>query len=157
MRCPVCGELEDKVIDSRTAEDGRSIRRRRACLMCGRRFTTFERIEELSLAVVKRSGHREPFDRSKIVAGLKSALKNRPVSEDQIEAVAADIEDVLRSEGSEVLSETVGKMVLEHLRDLDEVGYLRFASVYKGFADVKDFQREFSYLYKDTEPKTPKS
>lgn len=157
MRCPVCGELEDKVIDSRTAEDGRSIRRRRACLSCGRRFTTFERVEELSLLVAKRSGHKEPFDRSKIVSGVKSALKNRPVTPDQIEALAADIEDVLRSEGPEVSSQRVGKMVLDHLRDLDEVGYLRFVSVYKGFADVKDFEREFSYLTKDTEPKKPKT
>ncbi|MDA8080733.1 MAG: transcriptional regulator NrdR [Actinomycetota bacterium] len=157
MRCPVCGELEDKVIDSRTAEDGRSIRRRRACLSCGRRFTTFERVEELSLLVAKRSGHKESFDRSKIVSGVKSALKNRPVTPDQIEALAADIEDVLRSEGPEVSSQKVGKMVLDHLRDLDEVGYLRFVSVYKGFADVKDFEREFSYLTKDTEPKKPKA
>ncbi len=157
MRCPVCGGLEDKVIDSRTAEDGRSIRRRRACLSCGRRFTTFERVEELSLLVAKRSGHKEPFDRSKIVSGVKSAVKNRPVTPDQIEALAADIEDVLRSEGPEVSSQKVGKMVLDHLRDLDEVGYLRFVSVYKGFADVKDFEREFSYLTKDTEPKKPKA
>ncbi|TAN29529.1 MAG: transcriptional repressor NrdR [Actinomycetota bacterium] len=157
MRCPACGELEDKVIDSRTAEDGRSIRRRRACISCGRRFTTFERVEELSLLVVKRSGHKEPFERSKIVSGVKSALKNRPVSADQIEAMAGDIEDTLRSEGSEVSSQRVGRMVLEHLRDLDEVGYLRFASVYKGFADVRDFEREFSYLSKDTEPKRPKA
>ncbi len=157
MRCPVCGDLEDKVIDSRTAEDGRSIRRRRACLSCGRRFTTFERIEELSLLVVKRSGHKEPFDRSKIVSGVRSALKNRPVGEDEIEALAADIEDALRAECVDVSSQQVGRMVLEHLRDLDEVGYLRFASVYKGFADVKDFEREFSYLSKDTEPKKPKA
>ncbi len=157
MRCPVCGELEDKVIDSRMTEDGRSIKRRRACLSCSRRFTTFERVEELSLLVAKRSGHKEPFDRSKIVSGVKSALKNRPATADQIEALAADIEDVLRSEGSEVSSQRVGKMVLEHLRDLDEVGYLRFASVYKGFADVKDFEREFSFLSKDTEPKKPKA
>ncbi len=156
MRCPVCGDLEDKVIDSRTAEDGRSIRRRRACLSCGRRFTTFERIEELSFLVVKRSGHKELFDRSKIVSGVRSALKNRTVSEDEIEALAADIEDVLRAECVDVSSQQVGRMVLEHLRDLDEVGYLRFASVYKGFADVKDFEREFSYLSKDTEPKKPK-
>jgi len=157
LRCPVCGELEDKVIDSRMTEDGRSIKRRRACLSCSRRFTTFERVEELSLLVAKRSGHKEPFDRSKIVSGVKSALKNRPATADQIEALAADIEDVLRSEGSEVSSQRVGKMVLEHLRDLDEVGYLRFASVYKGFADVKDFEREFSFLSKDTEPKKPKA
>ncbi len=156
MRCPVCGDLEDKVIDSRTAEDGRSIRRRRACLSCGGRFTTFERIEELSLLVVKRSGHKELFDRSKIVSGARSALKNRPVDKDQIEALAADVEDALRSVGAEVSSQQIGKMVLEHLRDLDEVGYLRFASVYKGFADVRDFEREFSYLSKDTEPKRPR-
>lgn len=109
------------------------------------------------MLVAKRSGHKESFDRSKIVSGVKSALKNRPVTPDQIEALAADIEDVLRSEGPEVSSQKVGKMVLDHLRDLDEVGYLRFVSVYKGFADVKDFEREFSYLTKDTEPKKPKA
>lgn len=157
MRCPVCGDLEDKVIDSRTAEDGRSIKRRRACLSCGRRFTTFERIEELSLLVVKRSGLKEPFDRSKIVSGVKSAMKNRPVTADQIESLSTDIEDLLRSEGPEVSSELIGKMVLERLRKLDEVGYMRFASVYKGFVGLKDFEREFSFLSKDTEPKRPQS
>ncbi len=145
------------MIDSRTSEDGRSIKRRRACISCGGRFTTFERIEELSLVVVKRSGHKELFDRSKIAAGIRSALKNRPVDDEEIDALAADVEDALRSEGAEVSSQQVGKLVLDHLRDLDEVGYLRFASVYKGFADVKDFEREFSYLSKDTEPKKPRS
>lgn len=156
MRCPLCGELEDKVIDSRTAEDGRTIRRRRACLSCGRRFTTFERIEETSFLVVKRSGHKELFDRAKVVSGMKSALKNRPVSEETVERVAGEVEDLLRSEGFEVTSERVGIVVLERLGELDEVGYLRFASVYKGFSDARDFEREFTYLSKSTEPKKPK-
>lgn len=156
MRCPACGEPEDKVVDSRTAEDGRSIRRRRACLACGRRFTTFERIEDSPLVIIKRSGHKEPFDRSKIISGVKSALKNRPVSEESIEVFVTYIEDALRPEGAEVSTEKVGILVLEHLRDLDEVGYLRFASVYKGFADLGDFEREFSFLTKSTEPKKPR-
>lgn len=143
-------------MDSRTAEDGRSIRRRRECFACKRRFTTFEKIEDSSFVVIKRSGHRELFERFKVVAGLKSALKNRPVSDEQIDAVAFDIEDALRSEGSEVSTERVGIVVLEHLRNLDEVGYLRFASVYKGFAEAKDFEREFSFLSKSTEPKKPR-
>lgn len=106
--------------------------------------------------IVKRSGHKEPFDRGKIISGVKAALKNRPVSEEFIEAFVADIEDALRSEGAEVSTEKVGILVLEHLRDLDEVGYLRFASVYKGFADLRDFEREFSFLTKSTEPKKPR-
>lgn len=156
MRCPVCGELEDKVIDSRTAEDGRSIKRRRACINCGRRFTTFERIEESSLLVVKRNGYKEPFDRSKIVSGVKSALKNRPVSDDEIDGLASDVEDALRAEGGEVSSQRIGLIVLEYLRYLDDVGYLRFASVYKDFEDIKDFEREVVFLSKSTEPKQPK-
>lgn len=156
MRCPVCGEQEDKVVDSRTAEDGRSIRRRRTCLNCGRRFTTFERIEESSIFVLKRSGHKEPFDRFKVVAGIRSALKNRPVSDDEIEQFTSRIEELIRSEGPETTSERIGILVLERLRELDDVGYLRFASVYNRFADAKDFENEFSNLSKRTEPKKPR-
>ena len=140
-------------MDSRTADDGAAIRRRRACLACGRRFTTFERIEEVPLLVVKRSGHREPFDRSKLAAGLRAATKNRAGVADQVDELAAALEEALRLEGPEVTSQAVGLAVLERLRVLDEVAYVRFASVYKGFEDVGDFEREVGLLTKATEPK----
>jgi len=135
------------------AEDGGAIRRRRECLSCNRRYTTYERIEEAPLWVVKRGGEREPFDRAKLVAGVRSATKNRPVSEMQLEDLAQQVEDALRGEGVELTSEQIGRAVLERLRDLDEVAYLRFASVYKGFEDVGDFEREVGLLTKTTEPK----
>jgi len=130
------------------SDDGASIRRRRECLGCGRRFTTFERLEELPLVVAKRAGEREPFARSKVVAGLQAATKGRPVDDDQLERLAADVEEEMRLEGAEVTSELIGLAVLERLRHLDEVAYLRFASVYKGFDDVGDFQREMGLLRK---------
>ena len=140
-------------MDSRTADDGAAIRRRRACLACGRRFTTFERIEELPLVVVKRSGQREAFDRAKVVAGLRAATKNRTGVAERVEALAAELEDVLRLEGPEVTSQAIGLAVLDRLRDVDEVAYLRFASVYKGFERAGDFEREVGLLTKATEPK----
>jgi len=152
VRCPVCSSLDDKVVDSRQADDGAAIRRRRECLACGRRFTTFERLEEAVLVVVKRSGHSEPFDRAKVVGGLRAATKNRPITEEQMESVAAEVEETLRMLGPEVTSQQVGMAVLERLRVLDEVAYVRFASVYKGFEDVDDFQREVA-LTKATQPK----
>lgn len=141
------------MVDSRLAEDGVAIRRRRECLGCGRRYTTFERAEEVPLIVLKRSGQREPFNRAKLVAGIASAAKNRPVSAEQLEALGAGIEEILRMEGSEVDSARIGLTVLERLRDLDEVAYLRFASVYKGFEGLQDFQREVGLLAKATAPK----
>ncbi len=123
--------------------------------MCGRRYTTFERIDEIPLMVIKRSGLRQPFDRGKLVDGLRSATKNRPVSEEQLEVLAHEVEDELREEGSEPSSEEVGLAVLERLRVLDEVAYLRFASVYKGFEGVDDFRREVGLLTKTTAPKQP--
>jgi transcriptional repressor NrdR len=155
VRCPSCSALDDKVVDSRMADDGAAIRRRRECLLCGRRFTTFERVEEVPLVVVKRSGHREPFDRTKIVAGLRAATKNRPVLPEQLEALAGEVEEQLRLDGPELTSQQVGLAVLERLRELDDVAYLRFASVYKGFSDVGDFTRELHLLTKSTEPKQP--
>jgi len=155
VRCPACSSLEDKVVDSRLADDGAAIRRRRECLGCGRRFTTFERVEEVALLVVKRSGHREPFDRAKIVEGMRAAAKNRPVTSQQLDAVAAELEESLRLQGPELTSEQIGRRVLDRLRVLDEVAYLRFASVYKGFEDVGDFEREVGLLAKSTEPKRP--
>jgi transcriptional repressor NrdR len=155
VRCPACSAVDDKVVDSRIADDGAAIRRRRECLQCGRRFTTFERVEEVPLVVVKRSGHREPFDREKIVAGLRAATKNRPVAPEVLAALAAEVEEQLRLEGPELASQQVGFAVLERLRLVDEVAYLRFASVYKGFEDVDDFAREVHLLNKSTEPKRP--
>ena len=153
VRCPWCQSLDDKVVDSRLAEEGGAIRRRRECLSCNRRYTTYERLEESPLWVIKRGGAREPFDRAKLVAGVRSATKNRPVSETQLEDLAQHVEDALRGEGVELTSEQIGRAVLERLRDLDEVAYLRFASVYKGFEDVGDFEREVGLLTKTTEPK----
>ena len=153
MRCPSCASVDDKVVDSRTTDDGAAIRRRRACLACGRRFTTFERIEESPLIVVKRSGEREPFDRRKLVAGLRAATKNRAGVAEGVEVLAGELEEALRLEGPEVPSHAIGLAVLERLRVLDEVAYLRFASVYKGFEDVSDFEREVGLLTKDTAPK----
>jgi transcriptional repressor NrdR len=152
VRCPVCSDLDDKVVDSRANEDGSSIRRRRECLACGHRFTTFERCEELPLVVVKRSGDRAPFDRAKIESGVRAAAKGRPIDDDQVASLAAAVEDELRLMGGDVSSEQVGRAVLEQLLGLDQVAYLRFASVYKGFDDAADFQREVRLL-KATEPK----
>jgi transcriptional repressor NrdR len=153
VRCPACGNVDDKVVDSRLAEEGASIRRRRECLQCGRRFTSYERIEELPLLIVKRSGEREPFSRQKVAAGVKAAAKGRPLTAEQVDQLAADVEEEVRLVGAEVTSEEVGIAVLDRLRPLDEVGYLRFASVYKGFEDAADFQREVTLLRKSTEPK----
>jgi transcriptional repressor NrdR len=153
VRCPYCSDLEDKVVDSRSVEEGSAIRRRRECLRCGRRFTTYERVEEVPFVVVKRSGGREPFDRSKVIAGVAAAAKNRPVQSRQMEALAADVEEGLRLEGSETTSERIGRAVLDRLRLLDDVAYVRFASVYKGFSELDDFQREVRQLTKETAPK----
>ena len=155
VRCPACGEDDDKVVDTRLAEDGAAIRRRRECLVCGKRFTTYERVEEVPATVVKRSGYREPFDRAKIVDGLRAAAKNRPVSLEQMEVLAAEVEELLKLEGPEIESQKIGMAVLERLRALDQVAYVRFASVYKGFADVGEFEREVGLLTKATKPKGP--
>ena len=155
MRCPYCKELEDKVVDSRLAEEGASIRRRRECLACGGRFTTFERAEPVGLRVVKRSGESEPYLRGKVVAGLEKACKNRPVSEVDIERVADDIEEHLRQGGrKEVPSAEVGLAILDQLREVDEVAYIRFASVYRDFQELTDFEKEVGLLLqKQTPPK----
>jgi transcriptional repressor NrdR len=148
MRCPACDADDDKVVDSRAADDGAAIRRRRACLACGRRFTTYERIEEVPLFVLKGSGGREPFDRTKVIAGVTVAATGRPVASTTIEALATEVEDELRLLGTEVPSEKVGIEVLERLRRVDQVAALRFASVYKGFDDLADFAREITELSK---------
>jgi transcriptional repressor NrdR len=145
--------VDDKVVDSRVADDGAAIRRRRECLSCGRRYTTFERIEESPLVVVKRSGAREPFDRAKVVAGLTAAAKNRPLATEQLEALGTEVEEAVRLDGPEVSTERVGRAVLDLLRHVDEVAYVRFASVYKGFDDPSDFSRVVGELRKSSEPK----
>lgn len=152
VRCPWCSTVDDRVVDSRLVDDGAAIRRRRECAACGRRYTTYERLEQAPLWVTKRGGDREPFDRSKLVIGVQSAAKNRPVDPDALTALARDVEDSLRGV-AEVSSQQIGVAVLERLRLLDEVAYLRFASVYKGFTDVGDFEREVGLLTKTTEPK----
>jgi transcriptional repressor NrdR len=156
MRCPACGSFDDKVVDSRQADDGTSIHRRRSCLVCGRRFTTFERLEEVALVVVKRSGDRQPFEREKVASGIRLAAKGRPIEAagDALDELITAIEDAVRLEGGgEVTSEAVGRVVLEHLREADPVAAIRFASVYLGFDDLADFEREVTLLSKRTAPK----
>ncbi len=156
MRCPYCANEEDKVVDSRLAEEGRVIRRRRECLGCGRRYTTFERAEEVPLLVLKRNGAEEPFDRAKIVEGIRRACKNRPVTEAAITELADDVEEAMRASAPRpVPSAEIGREVLERLRDFDEVAYLRFASVYKDFQELTDFERELGRLLKKSPPKAP--
>ncbi len=146
MRCPWCGHEDDKVVDSRPADRGSAIRRRRECLGCARRYTTFERIEDVGLYVVKRDGSREPYQRAKVVSGIRKAIVNRPVTEEQV-AVAADrIEARLRRKGPDVTSQQVGVEVLSELKKIDHVAYIRFASVYKDFQEVTDFERELGQL-----------
>jgi len=154
MRCPYCGVEEDKVVDSRVAEEGRAIRRRRECLGCTRRYTTFERPEEVPLLVVKRNNVEEPFEREKIVAGLVSACKNRPVTDAEIDALAEDVEEAMRAHPKRPIpTAEIGREVLERLRHLDDVAYLRFASVYKDFQELTDFERELGSLLKKFPPK----
>lgn len=160
MRCPYCHGGDDKVVDSRSADDGVAIRRRRECLACRRRFTTYERIEELALVVRKRSAVVEPFDAEKVADGVRKAAANRPaVDEPAVAALVTAVEEQMRAVGPEVSSEEVGLAILDRLRDADDVAYLRFASVYKGFEEVADFEREAQMLQerrvleKKTEPK----
>jgi len=152
VRCPFCRENDDKVVDSRAGEDGAAIRRRRECLACGRRFTTYERLDEHGLVVRKRDGTQEPFDRDKLRDGIERAASGR-LDDHALDALASEVEEQLRAEGGETGSDRIGVTVLEQLRGLDHVAYLRFASVYKGFEDLADFEREVVELQKTTEPK----
>jgi transcriptional repressor NrdR len=155
MRCPHCGTVDDKVIDSRTLANGEAIRRRRECISCGFRFTSYERIEEQQLMVVKRDGRREPFDRIKLERGIERALEKRPVSQMRIESLVNELEDqvAIMSKGNRELdSSVIGNLVLERLGVLDKVAYIRFASVYRHFENLDEFMRE---IYKvGGEPKT---
>jgi transcriptional repressor NrdR len=153
MRCPFCAADDDRVVDSRLAEDGVAIRRRRECSACSQRYTTFERIEEIGFYVIKRSGERELFNRAKILSGVRAACKNRPVDEESLERLVLGIEEAMRLLNRDVSSEEVGLVTLEALGTVDEVAYMRFASVYKGFEGTEDFAREIGMLVKTTAPK----
>ena len=154
MRCPWCGHSETRVVDSRRAADGTAIRRRRECDSCGRRFTTFERSDAVAVRVIKRDGSKEPYDRAKVVAGIEKAIKNRPVTDEEVAGVADRVEERLRRKGPEVTTQEVGLEVLSQLRRIDEVAYVRFASVYKDFQEVSDFERELGILLQKREPKS---
>lgn len=147
MKCPFCSHIEDKVIDSRLSQDGQVTRRRRECISCEKRFTTYERVEETMPLVVKKDGVREPFDRGKILIGIKKACEKRPVSVDDIEAAVNDLESLfMESNRKEVPSTDIGEAVMEALRALDEVAYVRFASVYREFRDINEFMSEMKEL-----------
>lgn len=154
MRCPFCGHPDSRVIDSRDTDDGRAIRRRRECESCRQRYTTFERAEQVPILIEKRSGKREAFDREKLISGVMKSCTGRPVNAEELEKLANDvIESLLSSGGNVVKSADLGKEVLERLRSLDEVAYLRFASVYKDFQELTDFERELGLLQKKVPPK----
>ncbi len=155
MRCPYCQGLEDKVVDSRLADEGVAIRRRRECLECGHRYTTFERVEEVTLWVNKRSGDRQAFDLEKVAAGIRMACKNRPIDETAISTLADEVEESLRSRfGAEVTSREVGEEILARLAEIDEVAYLRFASVYLRFDGLTDFAREVGRMRRQSPART---
>ncbi|MDD2630573.1 MAG: transcriptional regulator NrdR [Limnochordia bacterium] len=150
MRCPFCGESGSRVVDSRTIQERNAIRRRRECEQCKRRFTTYERREEFPLMVVKKDGRREMFDRNKVLGGIIKALEKRPVSGEQVEHMVDEIERKLYSLGQrEVASQQIGELVMEALRDTDEVAYVRFASVYRQFKDINRFLEELEHLLED--------
>ena len=150
MHCPFCHFTDSRVIDSRTADDGTAIRRRRQCPECNRRFTT---VETTSLSVVKRSGATEPFSRSKVLVGVRKACQGRPVTDDDLAKLAQKVEEAIRAQGSaEVEAHEVGLAVLGPLRELDEIAYLRFASVYQGFATLEDFESAITLLRAEREP-----
>ncbi|MGE5629300.1 MAG: transcriptional regulator NrdR [Solirubrobacterales bacterium] len=147
MKCPYCGYLESKVVDSRSTEDDLSIRRRRECLSCSKRYTTYEKIEDIPILVIKKNMNREYFDRSKIVNGLIKACQKRPVSRGQIESIVDEVEKRLNNEmPTEVTSEYIGEIIMEQLKKVDEVSYVRFASVYRQFKDVNTFFEEIKNL-----------
>ena len=147
MKCPFCGYTESKVIDSRPAEEGATIRRRRECLACQKRFTTYEIIERLPIVVVKRDGSRESFDRVKLINGMVRACEKRPVSLAQLEKIADEIEQELQGNlEREISTVTIGEMVMDRLKDVDEVAYVRFASVYRSFKDINTFMEELTKL-----------
>ena len=153
MRCPFCGNEDTQVKDSRPTEDNSAIRRRRQCPNCGARFTTFERVQLRELTVVKSTGKREPFDRDKLLRSVQVALRKRSVDPERIEKMVSKIVREMESQGeSEVSSETIGELVMEHLRELDDVAYVRFASVYRNFREAKDFRAALDELSAEDKP-----
>ncbi|MDM7923154.1 MAG: transcriptional regulator NrdR [Pyrinomonadaceae bacterium] len=155
MRCPFCAHLEDKVVDSRETKDGDSIRRRRECLACGRRFTSYEKIDEIPYMLVKKGGQRETFERKKVLAGLLRACEKRPISMAQLEAIVDDTEKAVQdSADRELPTSEIGKIIMQRLKALDKVAYVRFASVYLEFEDVSEFMTELKDLVRSRE-RTP--
>ncbi|WP_234122142.1 transcriptional regulator NrdR [Clostridium hydrogenum] len=147
MKCPFCGYSESKVVDSRSTEDSMAIRRRRECLKCSRRYTTYEKVEDIPILVIKKDSSREFFDKSKIINGLIKSCEKRPVSRSQIENIAAEIEKSISNKMiAEIKSDDIGEMVMEKLKDIDEISYVRFASVYRQFKDINTFMQELSNL-----------
>ena len=150
MRCPYCGYKESKVVDSRPADEGSSIRRRRECLQCEKRFTTYETVESLPMVVIKKDGSRQSFDKSKLINGMVRACEKRPVTLSQLESIADDIEQELQSAlEREISTVDIGEMVMARLKTVDEVAYVRFASVYRSFKDINTFMEELSKLLTD--------
>jgi transcriptional repressor NrdR len=157
MKCPFCGNLEDRVMDSRTSKEGESIRRRRECLKCGKRFTSYERVDDIIPMVVKKDGRRESFDRAKILHGLKKACEKRPISIDVLDRVADSIEKKLTGLGvKEIPSTWIGEEVMSSLKETDKVAYVRFASVYRQFRDLNDLMDEVKTLFEHQGPHAPK-
>ena len=157
MRCPYCSSIDNKVVDSRMGKEGDSIRRRRECLKCEGRFTTYERIEEVLPSVIKKDGRREPFDRLKILSGLKKACEKRPISTEMLEKTVEEIEKSLQEKGlKEIPSTVIGEEVMERLHKLDEVAYVRFASVYRSFRDINEFMSELKDILSNKEMKAVK-
>ena len=152
MKCPYCGNLGDKVVDSRESKEGEVIRRRRECLECGRRFTSYERIDEIPYMVVKKDGRRERFDRQKLVAGLLKACEKRPVRVAPLEAIADRVESALQEKPErEIATEEIGAFVMQELKQLDKVAFVRFASVYRNFRDLDEFKNELNELLRTRE------
>jgi transcriptional repressor NrdR len=150
VQCPFCKHIENKVVDSRLSKEGEAIRRRRECLDCQRRFTTYERVEDMLPSVIKKDGRREPFDRQKILQGLKKACEKRPISVDVLETVGARIEKKIQEMGkSEIPTQVIGQEVMKELHALDQVAYVRFASVYREFKDLGEFMNELKELLKE--------
>ena len=155
MKCPFCANLESKVVDSRPADEGSSIRRRRECLSCGKRFTTYETVESMPMVVIKRDGSRQTFDRRKLVNGMLRACEKRPVSLAQLEKIGEEIEQELQNSlEREISTERVGELVMDKLKSVDEVAYVRFASVYRQFKDINTFMRELNKLLNEDEGNT---
>jgi transcriptional repressor NrdR len=149
MKCPHCGYKEDKVVDSRTSQEGSAIRRRRECLKCGKRFTTYEYVEQVSLMVIKKDGRREPFDRKKILSGIIKACEKRPISMEKMDEIVTQVERAIQKKSDrEVFASRIGELVIEKLRLLDDVAYVRFASVYRQFKDLGQFMEELKGILK---------